>query len=219
MLRGCDISKWQGADGVFKVLNFCPKNSDFIIIKASEGKTYTDPCLQANVDNCRVNGILIGLYHFARPENNEPEDEALSFYKTCLSTGLKIGDFLPCLDYEAKAHRYGSEWALRFINKFYLLSGVKPLLYTSQYFVRNYADLYNAGVKLWVARWSDNIGDINPWKEATIWQYASDDYDFNYFYGEKEDWISMCKSDKSNLSTVCNCTYSCKDCTCKYKCN
>ena len=119
MLRGCDISKWQGADGVFKVMEFCPKNSDFIIIKASEGKTYTDPCLQANVDNCRINGILIGLYHFARPENNEPEDEALSFYKTCLSTGLKIGDFLPCLDYEAEAHRYGSEWALRFIDKLY----------------------------------------------------------------------------------------------------
>lgn len=216
-LKGVDISKWQGANAVDKVLSTNPE-IDFFIIKASEGKTYVDKCLQANVDACKKHNKLIGLYHYARPDNNVPEKEVEHFLKTCLATGLKIGEFVPCLDYEAQAHQYGQNWALLFCMKFYGITGVMPVFYTSQSQLKNYSRLAENNVGLWVARWGKNMGDISPWKFAAIWQYkggSGGGVDEDVFFGNEEQWIKYATPHDKTVKPDFNCTAGCPDCTCK----
>ena len=56
--------------------------------------------------------LLYGFYHYARPENNNPQEEVNNFYNA-------IKDYLTdrcitVLDWEGKALAYSFDWALTF---------------------------------------------------------------------------------------------------------
>src|SRR5690349_3750568 len=73
---GIDVSHWQGA------INWASAygaGKVFAWTKATEGVTYDDPTLAANMGGAKNAGVLIGPYHFARPENNAAVDEANHF--------------------------------------------------------------------------------------------------------------------------------------------
>ena len=73
-MKGIDISKWQ------KGLILSNIKFDFVIIKATEGATYTDPNFLDFVKQAKNLGKPYGFYHFARPENNSAHAEVVNFY-------------------------------------------------------------------------------------------------------------------------------------------
>ena len=198
-LKGIDVSEhnppsaWQG--DLDKI--------DFVIVKVSEGYTYTDPCLTENLQTAKDAGKLIGAYHLVRPESGVDAATEAQFFVDELTkagwdhTWLLACDFEPqysikkadgSIDYAANAN---------FCNAFLdevtrLTGGVRPLMYACAKDINNGGNSWKAVAKsygLWMAGYPQNsqtdsgnyLGiqeevmpyNIGVWKYLTIWQYSS----------------------------------------------
>ena len=110
MLKGIDISNWQG-DVNFDSVS---KTQDFVIIKATEGVGYKDPRFEQYRAELRRLKIPTGYYHFARPDlGNSPEAEAEWFLKVIQP--LQAGESL-YLDFEVNASNPVS-WCKSFLDR------------------------------------------------------------------------------------------------------
>ena len=205
-MRGIDISEAQ------KNIDLSKIDFDFVIIKATEGKTYTDPCFFKHLNNALKIGKPIGFYHYARPENNSAHDEVDNFLK---AVGDLIGQGIPFLDWESIA-KYNVDWAKAWMDEFYSRTGVKPIIYMSvlscehAYNWSNVASKYN----LWIACYRDHEIDYNYdmshagnapktyfWESYVMWQWTSkgrldgygSDLDCDEFYGDKSLWERLQK--------------------------
>lgn len=212
MLKGVDVSHHNGI-GCVNTISAENSEIEFFIIKATEGRTYTDPQVLRNVSAAKNNNKLIGLYHYARPENNDPIEEAMHYINVCNSTGLKIGEYIMVLDYEGIAHDIGQEWALQWLDYVYRLTGVKPIIYLSASYVKKYTKVCRGDYGLWIAQWSKelNVNLTSPWQQQALWQYDNKGYDKNIFYGTREQWKKYCKSTKvaENVTIGCGCCGCC----------
>lgn len=204
-MNGIDISEWQ------KYINLSIVQCDFVIVKATEGKTYSDPFFFQHIENAKKQGKLLGFYHFARPENNSSHDEVLNFLN---SVRNYIGEGIPFLDWESKG-KYDVEWAKKWLDEFYSITGVRAGIYMSESVVNTYNwSAVAPDYPLWVARYRDYEPDYNYdmskagrepsvkwWNKYIMWQWTSsgrlDGYnanlDCNKFYGTKEDWLNLQK--------------------------
>lgn len=186
-LRGCDISSnnrnWRNI-----VSN---KANEFVIVKATEGRTYKSPVMDEQAQTVIKKGKLLGFYHYARPENgNNPYNEAANFVK---AVKPYLGQCVLALDYEGVAHNYGTSWAAEFIREVKRLTGVLPMFYTSEAYLSKYADVAATNAGLWVAKYSKKSPVVSPWKIKAVWQYSSSPYDKNIFYGSKSAWLAYAK--------------------------
>lgn len=179
MLKGIDISEWQDINPT------AYKDYDFIVMKATEGKTYDDPNMASHAQNALANGQLIGFYHYARPENNSAEDEAEHFLRVVKPY---IGKAVLALDYEGTALKYGAEWALKWLNAVYQKTGVRPMIYLQGSQVKNYKSVMEKNYGLWVAHWGVDTPSIAPWSFYAMWQYRGNPLDLDLFNGDKEAW-------------------------------
>ena len=191
---GPDISNWQ------KIIDFniLKDNVDFIILKASEGIGFTDPKLITNQSEARGVGLLLGYYHFARPDlGNTPEGEALWFLKT-------IGKIYPgevlFLDYEANWNGDVAGWCEKWLDTISLkLGGYKPLIYLNQSLVKahNWSLIINKDYGLWLAKYDyDPNAPVPPlpWPVVAFRQYSNEavfsgiqgKVDANVFYGDAD---------------------------------
>lgn len=186
---GCDISHHNKNDLRGKL-----SQMPFVIMKASEGKTYKDPCmmeyfLELNNSENYCNNTAVGFYHYARPENNTAKDESFNFwntvkdvYKTCL------GEYRPiffALDWEGNALSLPTDkqnkWIIDFCYHIENLSGKTPLLYCSSSTTKYLKDVAESGVKLWVAYYGKTLKNpkIYNWKDWSIWQCTSYPFDID----------------------------------------
>ena len=151
-LNGIDISKWQ--DGI----NLSNIAFDFCIAKATEGLTFVDRCCDKYIQAAKKLGKPFGFYHFARPYN-DPIKEADFFVDNTLGY---YNDGIPCLDWEAE-NKWDVSWAKRFLDRVTQRTGVKPYIYMSESIANayNWSSVVNAGYKLWVAKYKDNVVDYN----------------------------------------------------------
>ena len=62
MLRGIDVSSYQSS-------SYDTDGLSFVFIKATEGRTYTNPKLAAQTKRARDAGLVVGYYHFLWPGN------------------------------------------------------------------------------------------------------------------------------------------------------
>ena len=69
-LKGIDISNHQ------RGLNLKNISCDFVIIKATEGKSYVDPSCDNFFQQALSLGKKLGVYHFANNPQNSAEQEA-----------------------------------------------------------------------------------------------------------------------------------------------
>lgn len=180
MIKGIDISSHDINTGtkLTKNTESCYKDSDFVIIKATQGLTYAFKSFEALYNRAKSDGKLLGCYHYAG--GNSPTKEAEYFYNTIKS---HIGECIPCLDFEEYQNKAWDDltWARKFVDQFVELSGVPPLIYV------NASNIYRVGnlvsdCGLWVAGYPTNNNswdiptfkyNISPWKTYTIWQYSS----------------------------------------------
>ena len=62
MLRGIDVSSYQSS-------SYDTTGLSFVFVKATEGRTYTNPKLAAQTRTAREAGLVVGFYHFLWPGN------------------------------------------------------------------------------------------------------------------------------------------------------
>ena len=210
MMNGIDISKWQNGLKLSKVA------CDFVIIKATEGKTYRDPNFLDFTKQAIDLGKNIGFYHFARPDNNpNAKDEADNFLKVVKDY---IGKGILVLDWESSA-KHNVKWAKAWLDEVYKQTGIKPLIYMSESVVNqyNWSDVAKADYGLWVARYRDYIVDKNYdmrnagkkpvvkwWGFYALWQWTSSgrldgwngNLDCDVFYGDSKAWSAYAGKSK-----------------------
>ena len=75
-IPGIDVARYQGEPnwGAVRGAGYV-----FTYIKATEGIGYVSPTLDAQLNGARGAGMVTGLYHFARPDTNTPQQEAADF--------------------------------------------------------------------------------------------------------------------------------------------
>jgi len=187
---GIDISNHQPPSKID--MPTVANNIDFMWHKASEGTGFTDRYWAARSGWARDNGLPIGAYHFARPDQHGWKAEA-DFFLTKIDGKETIP---PCLDWE---HQSGirslgkagaAEWCVRFMSYVGDKLGVTPWFYTSYYIARDMMSNDPALGKfpLWEAWYATNdnhqanqarvdSGWLPPtppqWAAVSMWQYSS----------------------------------------------
>lgn len=194
MIVGNDISNWQG-DVNYDIFS---KNAHFVILKATEGTGFTDKKFLRNQSEARRTGMLLGYYHFARPDlGNSPEAEAAYFLGAIGK--IREGEML-CLDYEPASNPFNVvTWCLDFLRYIENKTGVKPLIYLNQSQVRNFdwKRVVDAGYGLWLAAYiPTDQAFTGQWQFMAMQQWTSSqkvpgivgNVDGCYFFGTKEQF-------------------------------
>lgn len=190
-LHGVDLSH-HNSDLVFLS---CLEEEDFIILKASEGKTYQDPSFAGRQNVLVQKGIRRGYYHYARPENNTPEEEVENFLRTI---GTDAKNAILVLDWEGNALKHDFyKWAVRWLSlvRLRISPEVSPLLYASASVIRAQKIMLSEHeIPVWTAHYDDSCangcihdGGINE----ILTQYTSKGVDRNIFHGTRwEDYTA-----------------------------
>lgn len=204
-MDGIDISNHQRGINVDQVAGL-----EFVMIKASEGRTYRNPDMSRTYRDARADGLKTGLYHYASGGNAVAEAE--HFVNT---VGDRVGENILVLDYEGTAVNNGVGWAMDFMDAVYNMTGVKPVIYMSRSVISRYdwTPAVNAGYKLWVAAYyrgyTPIYGFVNdPPIYGSLGEYANDtvmyqytstgrlsgwggNLDLDVFYGNESDWDAL----------------------------
>lgn len=186
MLKGVDVSHWNKVASLKKV-----NNNDFMIVKLTEGKTYNDKSAEDWIEYAKSCDMLVGVYHYARPEKNGYAVEAAHFVERVKALDL-IGEAILALDYEGTALKYGEDWALGFLTTVYEMTGVKPLLYVSSAYTDKFPSVAASDYGLWVADWTGDLkaSDYAPWTVVALHQYTNTPIDCDNFHGDADAWAA-----------------------------
>lgn len=178
-MKGIDISHWQQG------INLTSVTCDFVIIKATQGTKYVDPCFQKFCAQAMSLGKKIGLYHYYG--SGELEAQAEHFLQTVRSY---IGKAVLVLDWEVDQNpdfKKGPALPKRFLDYVLAKTGVHPLIYMSKSVCReyNWAEVVKGNYGLWMAQyankkptgyqdkpWTDQKG-LGAFKGYAIHQYSS----------------------------------------------
>ena len=171
-VRGIDISHYQNNIKWEKLRNASLNNDPvrFIIIKATEGKDLYDDDFNDNFFQAQQNDFIRGAYHFFVP-GVDAEAQA-KFYLH--QVHLVPGDLPPVLDIEktgkltkAQLQKDVKKW-LDIVEKKY---GVKPILYTSYKFKKDYLDspVFNE-YPYWIAHYY--INKLEYKGNWVMWQHT-----------------------------------------------
>lgn len=187
-LYGIDISYWQR--GNYKKL-IDTYGTDFVIARAAFNKDVDEYCDKI-YQYAKKQGKLLGFYFFPLNKNYSAIEHAQWAYKQVKNY---IGEAIPMLDWEAyreKGVDYVNigdvAWAKAWLDEFYRLSGVRPMLYASASVINGYN--WSSVAKdygLWIAGYPGKYDVSNPPKPTTkdmpygigkwafwaIWQYSS----------------------------------------------
>lgn len=191
-MQGIDCASYQA--GIDPSVVPC----DFVIVKSTQGTTYTNPDFKRLAEATLAAGKALGIYHYASGGNATAEANHMLDV-----AGGYIGDAIFCLDWEGiQNSAFGSgrdsAWIDEFCGVIENRVGSDCLVYLSKS-VMGHA----AGHKLWVAQYAnmDNTGyQEHPWNEGaydcTIRQYTSTGrldgwgggLDLNKAYMTRDEW-------------------------------
>lgn len=169
-MQGIDIASYQSG------IDISALPIDFVIVKATQGNSYTNPDFTRAADQTLSSGKKLGIYHYIGGQGSASE---MKFFVSKFNAYK--GKAVPCLDWESIQN---SEWQNenyleQCIKEFISLTGIPPIVYASQsVFPWNVCSRNNCGT--WVAQYASNNTtglQASPWKEGeyncTIRQYTS----------------------------------------------
>ncbi len=209
-ILGIDVSNWQGNVNWEEVAN---DGYTFAWAKATEGMTYTDPMFFTNMENGLDANVVMGAYHFARPDNNAPQEDAANFINVA-SDFIGSGFLPPVLDLENPysggqaillTEMFSSEelssWAQAWMIEVETQTGITPFIYING----NYANYLNAPLNeygLWFAQPDENLNppvNIGAWDDWEFKQFSwwgdipgiQGDVDLNIFNGTLQDFNTI----------------------------
>ncbi len=218
-ILGIDISHHQGSINWTQVYN---DGKVFAFVKATEGFTYDDPRFTTNMTNGNNAGVVMGAYHFARPDNNSAHDEATHFVNVA---GSYIGQgFLPpVLDLENPNSNTDlqqlftsaqlTNWVQTWLTDVENATGVRPIIYTNRNFARYLQSSLNT-YDIWIARPgtspTSDPGNMGAWTTWKFKQYSwngsvagiSGNVDLDSFNGTVSDFNTMIGTANINNPTV-----------------
>ena len=171
MLKGIDISNWQGTVDCSKVK---ASGYDVVYIKATEGMHTLDSYLESHYETAKLSGMKIGFYHFLQG-NESGVDQANWMY-----SNIKDKDF-DCkiaIDVEVTNGATPSELSqivVDFAEQITKLTGKEVVVYTYTNFANTSLDSSLSKYPLWVADYGvSKPAPNNIWGENYIgWQYTS----------------------------------------------
>lgn len=198
ILRGIDVSKWQGNINWKKV---SVSGIDFVMIRSSFGSEHVDEMLNKNVEGCDKYGIPYGFYHYtyaSTPE--EAEKEARFFLK-------QIRGFSPeypvVLDIEEEFYKKMSKKQVTAIIEAFMDvlegAGYYAMVYNSPNFIK--ACINESKLKkydIWIACWGDEERLDSLYDgHYGMWQYSATgkvngingDVDLDYSYKDYSEII------------------------------
>ena len=212
MLKGCDLSRHNGANAV---LNAIATDADikFIICKATEGRGYKDPMFDNHMRAALNNNRMVGAYHYARPETgNTPAQEARTFVN---AVSPYIGNCLLALDWEGDALKASPKWALEWCEEVASMTGVNPVVYVQESYVKKMTCFKGKNFGLWVAKWSNSEPQIAPWNVWALWQYSNKPFDLDKFNGSEAQFRMYCMSSTGQGEDVESCGNHHCGCSCE----
>lgn len=205
-MNGIDISKWQKGIDLSKV------PCDFVIVKATQGVSYTSPEFKNQITQAQSLGKLIGIYHYAGGGGAIEEAEYfLSVIKDYIGKAILVLDWEGEQNPNFASPYYAMDW-LNFVKD---ETGVLPFIYMSKSVCRQYKTLWNPSFPLWCAQyknqqptsyqsnpWTDTKG-FGAWSDCVILQYTSkgrlDGYNHNLdldkAYINEAQWIAYAQGD------------------------
>lgn len=178
-LNVIDIASYQASLDLTKVA------VDGVIIKATQGTSYVNPCCNKHYAQAKQANILRGLYHYA---NGSGAVKEADFFVSQIKG--YIGDAILALDWEgAQNSQFGKNdvaYCKTFLDRVYELTGVRPLIYMSKSVCRahdwssvakhyglwcaQYASMNTTGFQ--TKPWTDGNG-FGAWGSPAIYQYSS----------------------------------------------
>lgn len=171
MITGIDVSNHQGDVDVATAAECGVK---FLFHKATEGVNYVDPFYGPNLERARSAGIVVGSYHFARPDLN-PDPVAEANYFLAKVGTPRVGELL-ALDIESGDGALQA-WVTVWLRTVEARVGFKPLLYSGDWFMRPHSLEYNDDLKeygLWLAAYRSSYPTAPPnWAFWAVWQYGT----------------------------------------------
>ena len=186
MILGIDVSHHQGAVDFAAVRS---SGRGFVVVKATEGTSFTDPRFAGSRTRAHAAGLIVGLYHFARA--GDAGAEAATF--TRAAGDLQPGEFA-VLDWEVTAPDPVG-WCATWLTAVRAALGVPPLVYLNQS-TRDAFDwnrVVQGDVGLWLARYdgSTDACAAGHWPALTMKQYSdtgsvpgvAGPVDLDVFYG------------------------------------
>lgn len=196
---GIDVSHHQGNIDWKRVYQASSANGlpiRFVMIKATEGSSFTDPGYETNIREARKAGLVCGTYHFYDPWTS-PDKQAQHFINTA---HIEKGDMVPVVDVERSGRSSGDlqRELLVFLKALEKQYGVKPIIYASAKFRKRH--LNNTAFDsypFWVAHYYVARPETpKPW---LFWQFTdhasvegiSEYTDFNVFKGSEADFNSL----------------------------
>lgn len=164
--RGPDVSSYQPNVDWAQVAG---AGYRFAFVKATESTNYTNPYFAQDWPAITANGLVRGAYHFARPADSSPLEQAAYFLAV---VAPQAGDLL-VLDFEVGDGDL-SGWAIGFAQA----SQLPVMLYSGVPFMRAHGldtpEVASAfGNTLWVAAYQANKPELpHGWPELTFWQFS-----------------------------------------------
>ena len=192
-MKGIDISHWQNGLDLSKI------DFDFVIIKATEGTRFLDPCCNSFYQKAKSMGKHLGVYHYAN--GTDYKEEADYFINRVKDY---IGEAILVLDWESHGNlqwnKNDREWIENWCNYVYSQTQVMPVVYIQ----KSAIDKVNSLIfPLWIAQYADNKPtgyQETPWNEGAytcvMRQYSScgrlsgydSNLDLDKFYGDSSLW-------------------------------
>ena len=185
IVYGIDISKYQGDE--VDLLNKKKDSLSFIICKATEGITYTDPKFHQNWQLISAKNFIKGAYHFYRCQD-DPIKQAAHYLNTIQT--FNNTDLPPIVDFEqggidaSQSVKQIQENLLIFLKEIEHKLHRKPMIYTGFYVANQYLNTAEfSQYPLWIADYTSQKQPMIPttWKNKNwrFWQ-QNDSYKFDH---------------------------------------
>lgn len=168
---------------------------DFVIAKATEGITITDPKYAQNRKGSKEQDILFGAYHFFSV-TSDAKQQALHFIK---EAKLEKGDLVPVLDVEYQGRLSSSELRKRVLVWLKTVTahyGRKPIIYT---YAKFHDEIFDTDEFADYNFWMAHYGVDKPEHDCKFWQFTEEGVvvgikgyvDIDIFFGDKVEIQEM----------------------------
>lgn len=157
-MTGIDVSHHNKNQAIFDIAT--NSQIDFLIAKATEGKTFRDKEFDMYMKYAKECSLLRGAYHYVNSDILDSQSATFEAYNFC-NYVRPYGDCLLALDFEEKKmlNPDGVNYLFLLASEVELITGTKPLIYMSEstYKQFDFSAFAEHGFGLWSAKWGNNI--------------------------------------------------------------
>lgn len=167
--QGIDLSSHQGLVDWNKVA--ADTNVHFAYIKATEGATYHSVHYDYNVRHARLNGILVGSYHFFSTTSSV----ASQVENFTSHARPESQDLLPMIDVERigqLTRRQLQDSVMLMARQLEAVYGHRPVIYSTLEFYNTYLVPQFNSFPLYIGRYATVEPEIHWQGNYTVWQFS-----------------------------------------------